>query len=61
MSVPLRRCVQSKNKQLFPQNFPEITFLIKRFLRSTFNLQEVLNKWTGEHNTEDKAKNKKND
>ena len=28
---------------------------------STFNAQEVLNKWTGRHTTEERAKNTKND
>ena len=37
-------------------------FLIKPFLVSTFEPQEALNKWTGQHITEERAKNKtKND
>ena len=57
----LESCVHSKNKQLFCQIFPEINFLIKPFLISTFNPAEALNKWTGRHITEERAKNKKND
>ena len=49
--------VQSKNKQLFRQIFPYLNFLIKAFLLSTFNPQEVLKKWTGRHITEERAKN----
>ena len=40
----LGRRVQSKNKQLFHQVFPQINFLNKPFLIGTFNPQEVLNK-----------------
>ena len=34
-------------------------FLIQPFLVSTFKPQEALNKWTGQHITEERAKNKK--
>ena len=44
----LGRCVQSKNKQLFRQIFFLDNYLIKPFLISTFNLQEVLN-WSTYH------------
>ena len=40
----LGRRVQSKNKQLLRQIFHGINFLIKPFLISTFNSQDVLNK-----------------
>ena len=35
--------------------------MIKPFLMSNLNPQEVLNKLTGPHITEERAKNKKND
>ena len=49
--------VQSKNKQLFCQIFSQINFLTKPFLTSTFDPQEILNKLTGRHITEERAKN----
>ena len=57
----LGECVQSKNKQMFCQIFPQINFLIKPFLISTNNPQEVLNKWNVHHITEERAKNTKKD
>ena len=55
----LGRRFQSKTKQLFCQIFPYINFLIRPFLISTFNSQEVLKKCTGRHITEERAKNTK--
>ena len=55
----LGKRVQSKNKQLFRQTFHGINFLIKPFLISTFNSQDVLNKWTGWHITEERTKSTK--
>ena len=46
----LGRRVQSKNKQLFSQIFPEINFFMKPFLYFL-----LLNKYTGEHITEERA------